>query len=158
MDTLNNKFNVSLRYAELSQRFKESYPTVVRAFQLIGQMYNRLTLVDGLTHREAIKKIYNDHKDLQGFSRRNIYRYLPTENSIVPRRVMTQRHKSSGTESISAKNIGITKLIPPREISKTIDEVKIPSVEVLHANVYQGKTNSLRRRSQQIQDLLHRIS
>ena len=66
----------------------------VRAFQLIPMMYNRLTLIDGLSHSEAWMKICQDHKDLPGFSRRNIYRYLPSDNPNIPRRVVPLWHKS----------------------------------------------------------------
>ena len=82
-------------YENLSHEFKELFITAVRAFQLIPMMYNRLTLIDGISHSEARVKIYQDHKDLPGFSRRNIYRYLPSDNPNIPRRVVPSRHKSS---------------------------------------------------------------
>ena len=82
-------------YENLSQEFKELCRTAVRAFQLIPMMYNRLTLIDGLSHSEAWMKICRDHKDLPGFSRRNIYRYLPSDNPNIPRRVVPSRHKSA---------------------------------------------------------------
>ena len=62
-------------------------------------MYNRLTLVDGLTHKDALLKIHNDHNHLSGFTERNIRRYLPTNNPNIPRRVRTSRPKSSITET-----------------------------------------------------------
>jgi len=40
-------------YEELSKEFQEVYPAAARAFVLIPQMYNRLTLVDGLTHKDG---------------------------------------------------------------------------------------------------------
>ena len=58
-------------------------------------MYNRLTLIDGLSHSEAWMKIYQDHKDLPGFSRRNIYRYLPSDNPNFRKKIVPSRHKSS---------------------------------------------------------------
>ena len=58
-------------YDDLSSEFQRLYPRVIR---LIPLMYNRLTLVDKLSHKEAIAKIYNDHRELSGFSRRNIRR------------------------------------------------------------------------------------
>jgi len=65
--------NQSSTYDELSKQFKELYPAAYRAFQLIPLMYNRLTLVDNFSHKAALKKMYNDHKDLPGFSSRGIY-------------------------------------------------------------------------------------
>jgi len=60
-------------------------------------MYNRLTLVDGLTHKEAVAKIHNDHSHLDGFTERNIRRYLPADNPNLPRRVRTSCPKNSIT-------------------------------------------------------------
>jgi hypothetical protein len=68
------------------------------AVVLISQMYNRLTLVDGYTHKQAIEKIWNDHKNIRGFSRRSISRNLPMDNPNVPRRkrrVMSKWHNNS---------------------------------------------------------------
>ena len=96
-------------YEQLSQEFQETYPTAVRAFELVGLMYNRLTIVDKLSHKEAVSKIYNDHKHLQGFSRRNITRYLPSDNPKVPRRVRTSCPKNSITENDSLPKISATK-------------------------------------------------
>jgi hypothetical protein len=45
--------------------FKKVYPAA-RAFELIPQMYNRLTLIDGLTHKDALAKMHNDHDHLHG--------------------------------------------------------------------------------------------
>ncbi|MGB8937149.1 MAG: hypothetical protein WCC17_18835, partial [Candidatus Nitrosopolaris sp.] len=86
-------------YEELSQEFQKVYPAATRAFVLIPQMYNRLTLVDGLTHKEALAKIHNDHNHLPGFTERNIRRYLPANNPNIPKRVRTSRPKNSITES-----------------------------------------------------------
>src|SRR5438128_399205 len=63
-------------YEQLSQEFEELYPAAARAFELIPLMYNRLTLVDGLTHRKAVAKTHNDHNHLSGFTERNIRRQL----------------------------------------------------------------------------------
>jgi len=49
---------------EETKFFREVYPAAARAFVLIPQMYNRLTLVDGLTHKDAIAKMRNDHGHL----------------------------------------------------------------------------------------------
>ncbi len=61
-------------YEDLSSEFQRLYPRVADLIQL---MYNRLTLVDKLSHKEAVAKIYNDHQHLSGFSRRR--RNLPTQ-------------------------------------------------------------------------------
>jgi hypothetical protein len=75
-------------YEELSLEFKTLYPTVSRAFQLISLMYDRLTMEDKFSHKEAISKIYEDHKHLQGFSQRNIRRSLMSlENPNIPHRI-----------------------------------------------------------------------
>jgi hypothetical protein len=74
-------------YEELSREFKNLYPTVSRAFQLISLMYDRLTMVDNFSHKEAISKIYEDHKHLPGFSQRNIRRSLMSlDNPNIPHR------------------------------------------------------------------------
>ncbi|PWU81160.1 MAG: hypothetical protein DLM72_08405 [Candidatus Nitrosopolaris wilkensis] len=89
-------------YEDLSQEFEKLYPAAARAFELVPQMYNRLTLVDELTHKEAVTKIHNDHQHLAGFTERNIRRYLPTDNPNLPRRVRTPCPKNSITK-ISSK-------------------------------------------------------
>jgi len=71
-------------YDDLSSEFQRLYPRVIR---LIPLMYNRLTIIDKLSHKEATAKFYNDHRDLPGFSRRNIRRNLPSDNATVPRRI-----------------------------------------------------------------------
>ncbi len=73
-------------YEELSKEFQGVYQAAARAFVLIPQMYNRLTLIDGLTHKDALAKIRNDHDHLPGFSPRNIRRYLPANNLIFQER------------------------------------------------------------------------
>ena len=60
-------------------------------------MYNRLTLVDRLTHKDALEKIIADHQHFSGFSSRNIRRYLPSDNSTVPKRVRPSWPKNSMT-------------------------------------------------------------
>src|SRR5215467_2563692 len=92
-------------YDDLSSEFQRLYPRVIR---LIPLMYNRLTLVDKLSHKEATAKIYNDHRDLPGFSRRNIRRYLPLENATVPRRIRPSRPKNSINESEKAPELSGT--------------------------------------------------
>jgi len=76
-----------LTYEELSTEFKRLYPIISRVFQLVGLMYDRLTMKNGLSHKEALNKIYEDHKHLHGFSHRNIRRSLMTvDNPNVPHR------------------------------------------------------------------------
>lgn len=96
-------------YSELSKEFRELYPTVVYAFQLVPKMYNTLTLVDRFSHKAALKKIMDDHKDLPGFSKRNIGRYLPSDNPGIPRRIRPRRPNSSQTISMQGTNLSDTK-------------------------------------------------
>jgi hypothetical protein len=86
-------------YEDLSQEFMELYSAAARAFNLIPMMYNRLTLVEEMTHKEAVEKIYNDHHHLSGFTERNIRRYLPRDNPQIPRRIRSSRPKNSITET-----------------------------------------------------------
>ena len=102
-------------YPELSAEFRTTYGG---ACDLIPLMYTRLTEIDKLSHIAAITKIYEDHKDLAGFSRRNIYRALPADNSIVPRRVVPSRHKSSITELNQPLKLSNTKSFYSDEESK----------------------------------------
>jgi hypothetical protein len=95
-------------YEELSQEFRKIYPTLTRAYELVALMYNLLT-TNGLPHKEAITKIRDDHKDLPGFSTRNIYRCLPRDNPYVPRRVVPPRHKNSITETSGELDFSNTK-------------------------------------------------
>ena len=85
-------------YDELSSEFQKLLPSVVRASELIGIMYNRLTLVENFSHKEAVTKIHHDHKHLAGFSNRNICRSLPLDNLNVPRRVRPRWPKNSNIE------------------------------------------------------------
>lgn len=96
-------------YVQLSEEFRQLFPTAIHAFQLIPYMYKRLTSVDGLSHKAAVTKIKEDHKDLSGFSYRNISRSLPKDSSIVPRRVVPSRHKSIDTELKHPTKLSITK-------------------------------------------------
>jgi hypothetical protein len=110
----NSRYNEKT-YAELSNEFRELYPTALYAFQLIPRMYNTLTLVEKFSHKAALKRLINDHKDLPGFSKRNIHRYLPLDNACVPRRVRTPRPKSSKTESNDGTKLSGTKSFSPTE-------------------------------------------
>jgi hypothetical protein len=100
--------NESKTYTELSEEFKSLYPTVVRAFELIPLMYNKLTLDEKKTHKEAMQKIYEDHKHLSGFSMRNVRRYLPSNNPITSRRVRPPCPNSSDTEITSPVELSNT--------------------------------------------------
>jgi hypothetical protein len=95
-------------YEDLSSEFQKLYSQVVRAYQLIPQMYNRLTLVDRLSHIEAMLKMANDHKHLPGFSDRNVRRYLPSHNPNIPRQVRTSRPKNSGTISVDNPKLSMS--------------------------------------------------
>ncbi|MGA9844490.1 MAG: hypothetical protein WBP64_12830 [Nitrososphaeraceae archaeon] len=89
-------------YEELSKEFTEK---ASRAFELVPMMYDRLTLVDQLSHKQAVKKIFNDHADIRGFSFRNISRYLPLDNPVIPRQVMPARRKSIPTHNPLAQKL-----------------------------------------------------
>jgi len=85
-------------YEDLSNELQKIYPVAARAFELIPLMYNRLTLVDGVTHKDAVEKIIADHQHFTGFSARNIRRYLPSDNLTVARRIRPSWPKNSTTE------------------------------------------------------------
>jgi hypothetical protein len=104
-------------YEELS---KECQQAVARAFELIPQMYNRLTLVDGLPHKDAFAKILNDHNHLSGFTERNIRRYLPANYPNIPRRVRTSRPKNSPTETSVETSFSDTKHNDEKNINHKI--------------------------------------
>jgi hypothetical protein len=93
-------------YDELSAEFKRS---LSRAIELVPLMYNRLTLIDEMSHKAAISKMYNDHRHLPGFSDRNIRRYLPLSNKAVPRRVRPPRPKNSLNETLVSERLSNTK-------------------------------------------------
>jgi len=99
----------SRTYEELSNEFQNLYTSAIRAFQLIPAMYNRLTLVNKLTHKEALERMRDDHKHLPGFSMRNLYRYLPSDNPNIPRRVVTPRHKNTEIKIDTAGQLGVAK-------------------------------------------------
>lgn len=111
--------------------FRTYTPSAVRAFVLIPQMYNRLTLIDGLTHKEALTKIHHDHDHLSGFTKRNIRRYLPPNNPNIPRRVRTSRPKNSMTETCAGIYFRYTKHNDERDIEHKIEGQSIsnPVVE-----------------------------
>jgi hypothetical protein len=93
-----NKEYQNRTYDELSSEFQKLLPSAIRASELIALMYNRLTLVENFSHKEAVTKIHDDHKHLAGFSNRNIRRSLPLDNLNVPRRIRPRWPKNSYTE------------------------------------------------------------
>jgi hypothetical protein len=120
-------------YDDLSSEFQTLLPFAVRASKLIALMYNRLTLVENFSHKEAVTKIHDDHKHLAGFSNRNIRRSLPLDNPNVPRRVRPQWPKNSQTED----NV-------PLELNNTIEgQGKNPKISLTYDNtdVRSKKTN-----------------
>ena len=121
-----------LSYEDLSKEFRKIYPNVIRAFQLIPLMYDRLSLIDGLCHKRALKKIRDDHKDLPGFSHRNIYRYLPSDNPNIPHRIVSSRHKSSRPESNLIKKLSSAKHLKNLVEPKKVDEREIECTRCLH--------------------------
>jgi hypothetical protein len=119
-------------------------------------MYNRLTLVDNVSHKEALIKIRNDHRNLEGFSTRNIHRYLPSNNPYIPRRVVTPRHNNSLTETKQVEKFSPTKYKETlHTVSDTIDQkendtAKIPSQ--VNNDVFSYTEQKLKNENQQLKD------
>ena len=103
-------------------------------------MYNRLTLVDGLTHKDALAKMHNDHGHLYGFTERNIRRYLPVNNPNIPRRVRTSRPKNSPTETSVETSFSDTKHNDEKNINHKIGTQNV-SNHVL--DISSDRTNNL---------------
>jgi hypothetical protein len=103
-----NQEYLSRTYEDLSNELQKIYPAAARAFVLIPLMYNRLTLVDMLNHKDAIEKIVADHRTLSGFSARNIRRYLPPDNLIIPKRIRPSWPKNSNTEANNSLQLSNT--------------------------------------------------
>lgn len=97
-------------YEDLSTEFKLS---VCRAAELVPLMYNRLTLVDMMSHKAAMIKMYKDHRHLPGFSERNIRRYLPICCESVPRRIRPTRPNNSLNEKHTSEKLSNTKQLDP---------------------------------------------
>jgi hypothetical protein len=95
----------SRTYEDLSKELQEIYPVAARAYGLIPLMYNRLTRIDGLSHKNAVEKIVADHQHLSGFSARNIRRHLPPDNPLVPKRIRPLWPKNSSTETASSSQL-----------------------------------------------------
>jgi len=119
-------------------------------------MYNRLTLVENVSHKEALIKIHNDHRDLEGFSARNIHRYLPSSNPNIPRRVVTPRHNNSLTETKQVEKFSPTKYKETLHTAsdnidqKENDKAKIPSQ--INNNVSSYTEQKLKNENQQLKD------
>jgi hypothetical protein len=62
-------------------------------------MYNRLTLVDELSHDQAFSKLKSDFEDI--LSVRTLYRYLPENNPYVPHRNKRKGIQKSKTARLS---------------------------------------------------------
>lgn len=139
-------------YEDLSKEFRQEYPRVLR---LIPKMYDRLTLVDNLSHKHALNKIYNEHKDLPGFSRRNIHRHLPSDNPNVPHRVVPSWHKSSITELNQPTKLSNTKSSDRdehSEVKPTIDEINSPNTESPDCKVLIQKIRELEHTIQELEE------
>jgi len=108
-------------YDDLSSEFQRLYPSAVRTIELIQLMYNRLTLVEKLSHKTALKKIYNDHKHISGFSTRNIRRNLPLDNPGIPRRIRPSWPKNRDTQDNEPAKLSTTTLEHDQDILTTND-------------------------------------
>ncbi len=80
-------------FEELRAELLYHLPHVYRAIQLVPIIYDRLTLIDGRSHKEAFSEICKifaqvrrNFPEERGLSDRNLYRYLPEDNPHVPRR------------------------------------------------------------------------
>jgi len=71
-------------------------------------MYISLRRIDKLTHSAAISRILRDHENIPGFKRSSVYRALPSDDPLIPRRVVQRWDKSSNTKQNNVKNISTT--------------------------------------------------
>jgi hypothetical protein len=129
--SINKEFQ-NRTYDDLSSEFQKLLPSAVRASELIALMYNRLTLVENFSHKEAVTKIHDDHKHLAGFSNRNIRRSLPLDNLNVPRRVRPQWPKNSLTGANDASKLS----------SSIQGQDKNPKVSLTYINTDAKKTDA----------------
>jgi hypothetical protein len=128
----------SRKYEDLSKEFKEK---AGRASDLIGLMYNRLTLVDKLSYKQAITKIRDDHADIPGFSFRNISRNLPFDNPTVPRRVRPRWPNSSTTHNVIAEKLSNAE--PHDETNRHQSKDREDSIQFIdYREVYTQNTES----------------
>ena len=128
-------------------------------------MYNRLTFVDNVSHKEALIRIRNDHRNLEGFSARNIHRYLPSSNPNIPRRVVTPRHNNSLTETKQVEKFSPTKYIETlHTVSDTINQKENDTAKIssqVNNDMSSYTEQELRNENQQlkgkIEDLERRL-
>jgi hypothetical protein len=113
-------------------------------------MYNLLT-ADGFPHKEAITKIRDDHKDLPGFSTRNIYRCLPRDNPYVPRRVVPPRHKNSITETSGEPDFSNTKIEQDNKIEPSGEGQNVRAY--ISEQIYHGKKSPTPERISAVQSV-----
>jgi hypothetical protein len=122
-------------------------------------MYNRLTLVDNVSHKEALIKIRKDHRNLEGFSARNIHRYLPSSNPNIPRRVVIPRHNNSLTETKQVEKFSPTKYKESLDAESDNDTTKASSN--INNDISSYTEQELRNENQQlkgkIEDLERRL-
>ncbi|MGA9842829.1 MAG: hypothetical protein WBQ25_10980 [Nitrososphaeraceae archaeon] len=123
-------------YEMLSSEFQELCPKVARAHQLAAHMYDRLTLIEKLSHKEARSKIINDHKHIPGFSDRNVRRCLPSNNPNVPHRVRPSWPKSSITNTSSNTKLDILKHKQAENtvLNNNTEQDNVESSDVLTSN------------------------
>jgi hypothetical protein len=120
-------------YEDILREFQMLFANAMKAFQLIPVMYNRLTLVDKLSHNQTVKKIHDDHIHLQGFSPRSIRRYLPADNPAVPPRVRPTWPKKSITQPVNEQMLSINKQCKGKNRSTTnsifLNKTKVSMIE-----------------------------
>jgi hypothetical protein len=76
----NTELTVPQDYEQSSKYFRHYWSDIQETADLAKkEMINMVTALEkaGFTRTQAIQKIVDDHKDLNGFSRRTIYRGLP---------------------------------------------------------------------------------
>lgn len=158
-ETTHDEYN-HRTYEDLSREFQTLLPQAMRAFQLIPLMYNRLTIVDKLSHNQAIKKIHDDHNHIHGFSPRSIRRYLPADNPAVPRRIRPSWHKKSITWDSKEKKLSYTEQIEgktQKESQPTISP-ESSSLNKSGASLTENDDSHTERINEQKQELIERVT
>lgn len=96
----NNNIIVPAKYQEASIRFREAWLEYIDKEELVKfEAVNMIKILEkvGYSRTAAINKVVDDHKDLKGFSRRNIYRELPDEmkqdNSLRDLKSLREDHE-----------------------------------------------------------------
>ena len=82
MSNNNNEIVVSNRYSEAAIKFRMAWAEYMNHEERVKcEVVNLVKILenDGMTRTQAIQKIVNDHKDLEGFSQKTIYRKLPED-------------------------------------------------------------------------------